>query len=524
MGPASSSLEGVVGGDPVRVAELLSALAAAAHAAAGLEPDGATLLPTLRRLRDAWGKAGVFTLEVLPGEIRLSGNVVYREADLERSLASRLAAGGLHTLAFRSDPEHRDALPFLELVARCYSPAAANGNDLAARLQEARLLSVFVPGPEAPSAGTGIGCVPRTPAGPPVALAWVEPTQEDRQRLHAEESPEALRAQGLRALTESVAGASGEAVLDRVLRLLRPLKDAFLLEGRPDLEAVGALVRTLHQAARKEPRVLPLLESFCQEPTLRALAAGAPTEEAWPPADLVGLLDLLPSAPLLAALLDWMAAETDPVRRRRVGALVEACAHSQPDVVVARLREAPPALAVELLRLCARAIPGRVAEGALGFVFDDDTAMALEALSAVGEAPPTPILAASLLPRLESSSPEIRLRVLDILARRPELSAFAPLARYIERRVKRGLSRREAEEYGRGLARLAPAAALPLFKGWVSAADTNEGGAILLWVAASGLLGLEGEAAKRTLSALEQAADDELKAHVARSRSGVTNA
>ena len=143
----------------------------------------------------------------------------------------------------------------------------------------------------------------------------------------------------------------------------------------------------------------------------------------------------------------------------------------------------------------------------------------LEALWILSAAPPSPAVGRSLVRMLESSSMEIRLRVVETFLKRKEHAAFTPLARHVERRAHRSLTTREAEAYGQALARLAPDAALTLFEDWTHERRLMERlvpsahEQLLRWAAVAGLGVLPGPEAAQLVRKVAEQGDDELRGH-----------
>ena len=120
---------------------------------------------------------------------------------------------------------------------------------------------------------------------------------------------------------------------------------------------------------------------------------------------------------------------------------------------------------------------------------------------------------------LDSSSVEIRLRVVDTLVKRKEHAAFTPLARHVERRAHLSMPIREAEAYGQALARLSPDGALALFDDWthprrlVERLVPSAHEQLLRWAAVSGLGILPGEKAEKLVRRVAEHGDDEMQRH-----------
>jgi hypothetical protein len=210
----------------------------------------------------------------------------------------------------------------------------------------------------------------------------------------------------------------------------------------------------------------------------------------------------------------------DEAARRILRQLVERYAADRADELLGRLREAPPRVAGDLLRACARAIPERAVDAALELADHPDATVVHEALRRFEQAKANPRVSRALADLLRRPEEDVRLRALDLLGRRGERAAFAAVSEHAERRAASGLSTREADLIGRTMARLSPDSAFSLFEGWlkpkglVSRWVEGSAGRMAQWMAATGLGSIGGEEAETLLQEVAEKADGELKRHV----------
>lgn len=359
----------------------------------------------------------------------------------------------------------------------------------------------------------------RAPGEPATIAARVVP-EEDKERLRAEEASHALPANAVRsvvAMLEAVADATDPTSLEDVAGFVGEVRDFLLAEGQ--LAHLTDLVRALGDESKLAAAgSAPLLATFADKRAIGKILHSVPKGSATAPPELVALLDLLP-ADHLGHLIDLLGEERSEASRRCARSLIERYASKRPDELVRRMRSAEPAVVRDLLRVCAHALPERAVESARELALHPDDGVALEALWILSAAPPSPAVGRALVRMLESSSTEIRLRVVEALAKRKEHAAFDPLVRHVERRVHRSMTTREAETYGLALARLAPDAALKLFEDWTHERRLMERlvpmphDRLLRWAAVAGLGVLQGEKPVLLVKKVADQSDEALRRH-----------
>lgn len=488
-----------------------------------------------------------FTLEIRAFEMALGAEVVYLERERERSLAYSLFRDGVRRLTIAREVPWEELLRLLEILSIRYSSLRQNEDDVVTLLKKASFSHIHIDvvegfnptdedrpaGRKEARAGDPASRLERAddwdlPLRPLEGRAPVQyrPVSDaDRERLCAEEAPAALPANAVRAAIAMLRAATDPddpTTLEDVTPFIGEIRDFLLSEGA--LSEAAELVRALRALPeRHAKKAAALVQAFAGKRSLQQMLQPTPGEEETAGSRLPAILELLDLVPAdhLADAIELIGEETDPIRRGQLRTLLERQATGRPEELFARLRTVPPAVAAELLRVCARAFPDRAVQAALDMARNPDEGVALEVLRILAAAPSSPAIAVTLVTMLESPSPEVRLRVAEKLALQKEHAAFGPLVRHVERRAHHSLTTREADSYGQGLARLSPRAALPLFKAWL-----HEQGALerlmakpherlLRWAAISGLGELGEPEAEALIRNIADHVDDELRAHCA---------
>jgi hypothetical protein len=536
LAPEELAEEARVGTTPAgqAVNAALLALSRAARGYLFYEPGHAAirlLIEDLRiKVKRALDSAGDLDLEVRPFELAQAGEVVYREEERERSLAFRLFRDGVRRLRLAGEVRWEEVLRLLEILSVRVLGILRNEDDTVTLLRKAGLVHVSVetlegrPSAEeekAAEAGSREAAAPSPPAGwdlpprelpPPAALEWRDVPDEERAALAAEEAPGRLPANAVQAakalLDVADAERSGPGEPAALTAFIGEVRDFLLSEGH--LKEIVRLVRALAPEA-----CAPIRASFAEKATLRRLVLGIAPGALSPPAEMFELLDLVP-ADHLATVLDLLGEDVDEQARRILRQLVERYGPAQGDLLLARMRDAPPRVACDLLRACARALPERALEAALDLAAHPDASVVHEALRRFEKAPAHPRIARILTQLLERPQEDVRLRALDLLGRRRERTAFGAVAQHAERRAVSALDAREADLIGRTLARLAPESCLSLFDGWLRPVGSwvdAAGARMIQWVVASGLGSLAGSEAEALLREVADKNEGDLKRH-----------
>jgi len=525
----------------------LLALSRAARAFLLYEPNNATIRHFIEDLRIKFKRAldqvGALDFEVRPFELALDGTVVYAENDRERSMAFRLFRDGVRRVRIASDVRWEEIQRLLEILSVRYSGVRQAEDDVVTLLRKAEFASIaidvvegFVPEeeePEEPGSPAGERGAPARevpddwdlPAralGESQELGW-RPVDEGRCReLVAEEADGRFAANAVLAVRALLdlrpEELESRSALTGLIPFVAEVRDFFLLEGH--LPEMVQLVRTLYDTMRTAPEVCaPILRTFGERGVLRRLVHSVAHENLLPPGEMLEFLDLIP-ADHLTTVIEILGEDVDDAARRILRQLVERYAGDRADELLARLRSAPPRVASDLLRACARAFPERAVDAALELADHEDPSVVHEALRRFENAPPNPRVGRTLAELLARPQEDLRLRALDLMGRRSEHAAFSAIVENAERRAGGRLSTREAELIGRTLARLSPDSALEVFEGWLRPKGLVgrwvEGAAaarMVRWMAASGLGVLEGEGADTLLDELAEKSEGDLQRH-----------
>lgn len=502
----------------------------------------------IRQLLQTWRDKALGAVEQL-GELPLDfrafdvscrGEVVYHDADREKSLAFKLFRDGVRRITLLPGVEWEELLQLLQIVALRYTAVRQQEEDSVTLLRKAGLPGVklvavegFAPAEERPEPESGEGKrhegvkppegwdtpLPRLPAPGPLSFQPIAP--EALAALQEEESEEALvrTALGLGRdlLSEAVRGSWPRPSRD-LLQFFVELRDALLAGGQ--LGPLRQLVDLIGQTGAGDVRE-ELLSGLGDGRTLDLILASLPELATDLPPDLLAFVPLLG----LEAALDRLAAERGDRRRALLLKLVLARLPREAEAVLRRLPVLEPVLARALASgLVARA-PEKALEVARLLLQQKSEPLRVEGLESLarapGEIPLPPVVAL-----LSDPAEPIRLKAVEVLGRRGDETVLPALLQALHGEER---PPREVEALGRALAELAPIQAGRQFAGWLhpkarfliglSAQQKR-----LQWAAVAGMACLPGEEPERQLQALAQGADADLRKHclaaLARRRKG----
>lgn len=502
----------------------------------------------VRQLLEAWreksraalDELGELPLEVRPFEVALRGEVVYQDADREKSLPFKLFRDGVRRITLLPSVTWEELLQLLQVVALRYTVIRQQEEDAVTLLRKAdlpgiRLVAVegFAPAEERPEPEAADAAdkepgvkppegwdtpLPRLPAPGPLAFRPVAP--EALEALRAEESEEALAPTALTLakdlLLEAVRGQWPRPNRDLVA-FFAELRDAFLASGQ--LAALRRLVEIIGEAGAQDIRE-ELLSGLGDARTLDLILDGLPEDAADLPPDLLAFVPLLS----LSATLDRLTGEEGERRRGLLLKLVLARLPREAEAVLRRLPELEPGLARALANgLVARA-PERAVEVARLLLQQKSEALRLEGLESLSRAPGEVPLG-SVPGLLSDPSEAIRIKAAEVLGRRGDERAVDPILRALEK----DRSLREVEALGLALAEIAPIPAGRRFAEWLHPKARFLVGLSgqqrrLQWAAVAGMSAIPGADTEKQLQALAQAGDEELRKHclasLARRRKG----
>ncbi len=531
--PAEAALETKAATAAGRAAAaFVGALSKAARSFTLYDPSNAVVKGFLADYRAAAAAAtaeGALVLLVRPFQLVRAGEVVYEEADRERSLSFRLFRDGLRRLSFEPGVPWEELLRLLEILAIRSTGVRQQEDDSVTLLRKAELQAIgfeavegFVPEEESPepveasrvsaeaSAPQGFDTpFPRLP--PPAELSHEPIPEEALAALREEERPESFG---------RVALGVAAALLREVARKGLPAADArrFLVEARDYFVAdgsFGALAGLADLATRLPGGALrdEILRSLGDVRILDLILASHGETRELPPA-VARLLPLVPAE----GVLDLLASEKRPARKAVLLRMAEARVPAETGAIVARLGGLDAATAGALVRAISARDPAKTAaalEALLEHPEDGPRIFALEALAAH----PGEIEAQKAFPLLRADAEAVRIAAARLLERRGEADAFDPLQEQLTRR--RGTSRAEADALARALATVHPVRAGPVLGEWARArrgvlrralgsGDREE---LLRWAAVTGLGALPGADAARRIEEVAEHADEELRRH-----------
>jgi hypothetical protein len=520
----------------VAAQDALLALTRAARSFTLYEPTNKVVRSLIADYRDKVRQVldthGPLALEVHAFELLLGSDVVYVEKDRERSLAFRLFRDGVRQLRFEPGTTWEELLRLLEILSIRYTGVRQQEDDLVTLLRKASFAHItisaiegFVPeeeqaeatsshasGEEAERYDPPAEWDPAPPVGEATALRYRLVPDELRQRLQAEEAPETVAPQAMRAALELLA-AAGPAEGAAAQAFVLEVREFLLVEGRSDL--VIELARAGAGALARQPEVMrSFLALLLDPPTLKAVIAGLPPETTEAPPHLAEVLAAAPDA-FSGPLLDLLT-EGDETRAAVVGGLVARGSGLSPGAIVERLSTATGPARVGLMRLLAEMDPAAALRDAATSTTGDDPDVQMEALRQLQGADFRPEVARALRHLVESPFESVRVAALPAMAR-GGARVLPMLAAHAEKNAD-SLSEAEADATGRALAQAAPRGALDRFEGWLhpqggrllGRLSRRLGPASLQRVALAGLALIGGAEADALLELLSAKGDPEI--------------
>ena len=477
-----------VAGSPHAVAAnaAMLALTRAARSFTLYDPSNKVVRTLIADYRDKLNRVlegfGSLVLEVHPFELLLGREIVYLEADRERSLAFRLFRDGVRRIAFEPGTTWDELLRLLQILSIRYTGVRQQEDDLVTLLRKAAFehLSItaiegFVPEEmlvEPPLGdllrGSLSHCeppaewdLPLPPFRETVPLRYRPVPEELLQRLRSEESDDTVPRTAMRVVAELL-HAPGEIDSKVVLTLALEVREYLLVEKRADL--VTDLGRVVLRGFATAPEALKaFLTAYLDARTLKTVLHASPADAELPPP----LLELLEAAPAetLGHLLDLLSEEGASPRASGLHAVVVRGFRRAPEALTARLHGAQGQATAGLLKLLAEVDPAAALHAALDAAGADDAGLQKEALRQIAAAPFGPETARALHRLVESPFSDVRLAALPVLAR-GGARAFAALQSRAEKGAA-SFGAAEAEAIGRALAEASPRPALALFESWL---------------------------------------------------------
>jgi hypothetical protein len=479
---------------------------------------------------------GPLVLEVHPYELHLGEEVVYKDADRERSLAFRLFRDGIRRVRFEQATTWDELVRLLQILSIAFTAIRQQEDDLVTLLRKAgfehiRIAAIegFLPEEEQTEASLAAatqraGQERRDPPAhwdlPFPALKEAAPlrfrpvSEELLERLRHEEEARTVAPEAVRVSLDLLQLAAGTDLEAETVFALEA-REFLIVEGRTDL--VVELARGARPLLAGTPGAAEsFLSAYLDEHTLQALVKGLSPEAELPPA----LGDLLEGAPgevvgrLVDLLIEEGAGPRAPLLRRLVA---RSCGVSS-NIVVARLHETEGASRVALMQLLAEVDTASALQAAVEATTSEEEPVQLEALRQLQAAEFTPEIARAVRHLVESSSERVRLSSLPVMAEKGKARVLPTLVAHAEKRHA-SLSTAEAEVTGRALATSSPRGALDTFKGWLElkgggllGRKTLPAPASVQRVALAGLERIGGEEADELLLRVAELGDDDVAA------------
>jgi hypothetical protein len=484
----ASSGERRVAGSPHAVAAngALLALTRAARSFTLYDPSNKVVRALIADYRDKQQKVltdfGTLALEVHPFELLLGREIVYLEADRERSLAFRLFRDGVRRVVFEPGTTWEELLRLLQILSIRYTGVRQQEDDLVTLLRKAAFAHVTIEAiegfvPEEVLAEPPLGDVlrgdlarreppeewdlPLPPFRETVPLRYRSVPEEFLERLRAEESEDTVPRTAVRVVAELLRSPL-ELGSKAVLGLALEVREYLLVERRADL--VTDLGRVVLRGLATEPEATKgFLTAYLDARALATVVHASPPDAELPP-QVLELLDALPAEPL-GHLLDLLAEERGGRRAAALRTVLVSALRRAPEVLAARLRGAQGATA-GLLKLLAEVDPKAALRAAIDAAGTADADVQKEALRQIAAAPFSPDTARSLSRLVESPFEEVRIAALPALAR-GGTRAFPALQARAEKGAA-AMRAAEADAVGRALAEASPRSALALFESWLA--------------------------------------------------------
>ncbi len=427
-------------------------------------------------------------VEVLPFEMTYGGEVVYQEADRERSLAFRLFRDGVRKIRFDEGTTWDDLVTLLEVLSVRCNTVRQQEEDLVTLLRKARFAGIviesvegYVPDEERPEQ-TGLAAVtaetggdtyeppqdwdqPLPPVSAPCSVSYQPVSDAALAGLREEESPDGLAQSAVRAVAEILQAAYGLRDVkfrDDVMSFLDEVQEYLLVER--NLDALSKLAVTYEKiygpghslpALQEERAFERLLRSVPEreEPVpdaLWALLAGVPGDHV---SRALSMLELGPRGARRAALLDIVAR----------GSAADA------SMLLERLPRAQPELAHDLFEILARVAPDRRIDAAFDLLAHPDEGFQLELLEVIASGARGIRLARALQTFMASAHESVRCKAVESFGALGGARAVPVIAEHARRLAARELSSAEAESIGTAMALASVDEAKPILLEWANA-------------------------------------------------------
>lgn len=430
-------------------------------------------------------------LQVHPWELLYAGEVVYVERERERSLALRLYRDGVRRLTFAAGLTWEELSRFISVLGVMFKGIRHQEEDFVTLLWKADLPHVKVEAvagfrPEDDEvvrrpgeAGKGLDPANETQAiifnapyeyDHPVPefrergqVAWRALSPEARQRLAAEEGEEDTPNQCLtlvRELLTVMKDVEDRLEVADILPLMREIRDYLVASDRLDvlLDMAWMLRARMEGEARRD-----VLLACLDERALAHLLTQAEDQAAVRKAASC----LLPEHLETVLRLAGGKSSASPFQLRGLVTMLEALGKGQEAVLRAHLAAAPGPLAGVVLSALARLSLDEAAAAAGEVLASASVEAHGQAVAVLRDLPYGPRVGRALAQALFSSSEEVRLAALQVLAKNRERRVLTTLLEKLQSSAVSELSPREASALGITLAMVDSQKALESFAAWL---------------------------------------------------------
>jgi hypothetical protein len=447
------------------------------------------------RMDDAL-RHGDLDLEVRPFELVLDGVVVYLERDRERSLAFLLFRDGIRRLTIRTSVPWDELVRLLEILLVRVATLRQQEDDTVTLLGKAGFGHVSIVaidgftedqddaydfvGAQAEASDDPAQTALRTDVprdwdlpGPPLLhptpLVYRDLSDHSLALLRAETAAGTLPALTLQLARELLVVAASPVdptTYADLVGILGEIRDHLLVEG--ELVFACRLAHLVREAPGAAEPLASVLAGYATDRTVRAFLRWAGTQPSLPTAALLRKhLDVLPGDHL-GFLLDQAATTEDAGALQAACHVLAAYVPDRGDALLARLRDAPPLFANELVSLFAAAAPDRPLELAARIAHRDEPVLLARVERLLAEVTkPTDTDVAPLVALFRCTRPGVRIRAAQLLGRVGSAAAVAALRARVEDGADAGLEPAEAIALGDAIAAAGGEAETTLFEGWI---------------------------------------------------------
>ncbi len=501
---------------------------------------------------------GDLDLSIAADAIRLGkeGEVIYREADRERSLAFRLYRDGVRRLLIRGRVEWEDLVALLEVLSVRYTGLRQQEDDMVTLLRRADFEAIEItavqgfvsddeeqPGDPARSdelileQALARVVVPRDFDLPPTRLgkrkkvSFVPVPAELKARAAAEASARRVTLDCLSlvalTLTQAQAEPPGGLAIPDALDLIEEIRDFLLTEGEVrGLVELRNLVTQVPAGLPGQPELARLVSEYGDAGSISRLVRSVPPEQEQLPAVLHELLASLPGD-VPQVLMDLMHAEHSAHLRRVLRQALEPWVADRQAELMQRIRTDPGHGGADLLRALSQGAPEAARRLVVELAIVAAPDIQVECIHIIGRSSQGSTARNLLLKLFDDPSSQVRQTAGRTLGGFKDNASFQSVRALVERRAASGFSDDLAQVLGETLAAIDPRRALELFTEWVRPRGrlrlSKAGEDQLPWVALPGLAALDADRVDEILKTFAERQGGDLgraatRARVARAR------